>query len=135
MPSELRILRFKLDEVSVAVKSFSSRIKMAVPATMILEAHVAPDGSPNILLRYEGEEKVVAITNNRLAASLIAYCQIINVPLPRKASKSLNVFKEYMDMRIVMPTLGSMSVSAVMREIELESETGTKPDTVIEIES
>jgi len=75
-------------------------MKMAVPGSKILEAHVAPDGSPNTLLRYEGEEKVIPITNNRLAACLIAYCQKIKVPLPRKATKSLHVSKEFMDMRI-----------------------------------
>ena len=122
MPSELRIIRFQLDEISIAVKAFASRIKMVVPATKILEAYVAPDGSPNTLLRYEGEEKFVPISNTRLAACLIAYCEKLKIPLPRKASKSLHVSKEHMDMRIGLPTLGSLSSSSVMRVIELETE-------------
>jgi len=122
MPNEIRIIRFQLDEVSVAVKSFSSRINMVVPATRVLEAHGAPDGSPNTLLRYEGEEKVIPMTNNSLAASLIAYCQRIEVPLPHKSVKSLHVFKEYIDMRIELPGLGNVAASSIMREIELETQ-------------
>lgn len=121
MPNEIRIIRFQLDEVSVAVKSFSPRINMNVPATMIQEVHVAPDGSPNTLLRYDGEEKVIPISNNRLAASLIAYCQKVKVPLPRKAKKSIHVSKEYVDIRMGLPTLGSVGLSALGQDEEPEA--------------
>lgn len=118
MPNEIRIIRFQLDEVSAAVKSFSPRINMNVPASAIQEVHIAPDGSPNTLLRYDGEEKVVPITNNRLAASLIAYCQKIKVPLPREAKKSMHVSKEYVDIRMGLPALGSVALSALAQDDE-----------------
>jgi len=133
MPSELRIIRFQLDEVTVAVKSLSSRMKMAVPEARILEAHVAPDGSSNTLLRYKGEEKVIPITNNQLAACLIAYCEKIKVPLPRKSSKSLHVSKEYMDMRIGMPSQGNMSESSVLSEVELDAGADAEDDTSVQV--
>ena len=121
MPSEIRIIRFQLDEVSVAVKDFSPRIDMNVPETMIQDVHVAPDGSPNILLRYDGEESIIPITNNRLAASLIAYCQKIKVPLPREAPKSMHVSKEHVDLRMGLPTLESMPLSALAQDEEPEA--------------
>jgi hypothetical protein len=121
MPNEIRIILFQLDEVSVAVKSFSPRINMNVPATMIQEVHVAPDGSPNTLLRYDGEESVIPITNNRFAASLIAYCQKIKVPLPREATKSMHVSKEHVDIRMGLPTLGCMLLSSLARDAEPEA--------------
>jgi len=106
MPCEFRIIRFRLDEVSAAVQSFAPRISLTVPDTNILSAHAAPDSTPNVLLRYGEEEASVVLSNNRLAASLIAYCQILGIPLPREGQKSIQVSKDNVDLRMSSMDLG-----------------------------
>ncbi len=91
MSSELRIIRFQLDEVSAAVLSLAPRINLKVSESPILGAHAAPDGSPKTLLRYGEAGTGIVMSNNQLAASLIAYCHMVNIPLPREGKKSIQV--------------------------------------------
>ncbi|GAB4229728.1 MAG: hypothetical protein Kow0032_11110 [Methyloligellaceae bacterium] len=116
MASEFRIIRFRLDEVSIAIRSFAPRIKMKVPQSCILEMHPAPDGTPNALLRYAETDTGIAISNNRLAASLIAYCQKTQIPLPRSGKKSIQVMKDHVDLRISVPDTSGKPSVAIMFE-------------------
>lgn len=118
MPSELRIIRFRLDEVSAAVLSLAPRINLKVPGTAILGTYPAPDGTPNALLRYGGAGTDIVISNNQLAASLIAYCHNVKIELPREGKKSIQVSKDHIDLRINTAEAGGRSTAAIAVETE-----------------
>lgn len=118
MACEIRIIRFRLDEVSIALKSFAPRINIEVPERHILEAHAAPDGTPNALLLYAETETGIAISYSQLAASLIAYCQKSNIPLFREGQKSIQVSKEHIDLCMNMPDPGGRPSMPVTAEID-----------------
>jgi hypothetical protein len=113
MPSELRIIRFGLTEVTAAVKTLAPRIKLQVPDTVILSAHAAPDGTANALLRYGEAGTGIVISNSQLAASLIAYCRSLKLPLPQEGQKSIQVSKENIDLRINMLDVYGQAVTAL----------------------
>ncbi len=101
MPSELRILRFRLDEVTNAVRNVAPRMDMSVPEQAVTGVHAAPDGTPKVMLRYEEPGKAVVMTNAQLAACLIAYCdQFLDMPLCREAKKAIEVARGNVDLRI-----------------------------------
>lgn len=138
MPSELRIIRFRLDEVSAAVQSFAPRISLTVPETNILSAHAAPDNTPNVLLRYGEKEASVVISNNRLAASLIAYCQILKIPLPREGQKSIQVSKDNVDLRMSSMDLGvELAIERLAEGLNFATDTqnpGAQTDNVASVQ-
>ncbi len=100
MPSEIRIIRFCLNEVTAAVKLLAPRLKLQVPDREVLGAHPALDGTANVLLRYGEAGSGIVVSNSQLAASLIAYCHSIKLPLPQEGQKSIQVSKEHVDLRI-----------------------------------
>ena len=77
MPSELRIIRFKLDEVAIALRAFAPRIELDMP-----------------------DSKLTSVSNNQLAASLIQYCMTGGIPLPRMGNKEIGVSTTYIDLKI-----------------------------------
>ncbi len=113
MPSELRIIRFHLNEATAAVRLLAPRLKLEVPETEVLGAHATPDGTANVLLRYGEEGADIVIGNNQLAASLIAYCNSIKLPLPQEGRKSIQVSKEHVDLRINTLDIYGQAVAAL----------------------
>lgn len=72
MPSELRILRFRLHEAE------------------------------HEFLKVNGEENTVCVSNGQLAASLIYYCRKCGIDLPDEGAKEIYVSPEFVEFRIVL---------------------------------
>lgn len=122
MPSELRILRFRLNEVTQAVKNLAPHMELNVPEQAISETHAAPDGTPKVILRYEDPGAGAVMTNAQLAACLIASCEhALDMPLSRDATKAIEIARGNVDLRISHP-------DAVQAWTGLQ---GQKPETVL----
>jgi len=101
MPSELRILRFKLDEVAESLRSLGPRIGVDIPDGDFLSAVAGSDEhAPNTSFTLNGSKERVTISNGKLAASLIHYCNEIAIPLPRDGNKELHVSSQFIELRI-----------------------------------
>lgn len=113
MPNQFHIIRFDLNEVSAAVKLLAPRLNLEVPETEILDAHAAPDGTANVLLRYGEAGTGIVISNAQLAASLIAYCHSLKLSLPKEGQKSIQVSKEHIDLRVSTPDVYANAVAEI----------------------
>ena len=108
MPSELRILRFKLDEVAGSLRTLGPLIGVDIPDGDFLYA-VAGSGehAPETSFAVSGSKESVIISNDKLAASLIRYCREIAVPLPREGDKELHVSSQFIELRIKQANMHS----------------------------
>ncbi|MCZ6465689.1 MAG: hypothetical protein O6829_00205 [Alphaproteobacteria bacterium] len=93
MPEELRKILFPKDELQAAVVDYCLRSKIWLPNKNIDELEVRADPEAMVVLKYAdagpGEDNEVKLSRDQVAAALIRYCSIINVPLPRSAQKVL----------------------------------------------
>ena len=102
MPSELRILRFKLDEVGTSLRALGPRIGMDVPDGDFISAAAAAgseEEAPTTSFAMNGSGESVTIPNGKLAASLIHYCNEIGIPLPREGKKEIFVSPKFIELR------------------------------------
>ncbi|MFQ5626845.1 MAG: hypothetical protein ACE5FM_09365 [Methyloligellaceae bacterium] len=103
MPSELRIIRFKLDEVAIALRDFASRIGLDMPdGELTSAAHVTGQEIPCTSFALKGGGDELSISNSHLAASLIHYCITGGVPLPRAGNKEISVSSKFIDLKVGM---------------------------------
>ncbi len=100
MPSELRIIRFKLDEVAIALRAFAPRIELDMPDSELTSAaHGTGQEAPTTSFALESGDEL-SVSNNQLAASLIQYCMTGGIPLPRMGNKEIGVSTTYIDLKI-----------------------------------
>jgi len=108
MPSELRILRFKLDEVAESLRSLGPRIGVDIPdGDFICAVSGSGEHTPTTLFTVIGSKDSVTISNGLLAASLIHYCKEIAIPLPRHGDKELHVSSQFIELRIKQANMHS----------------------------
>ena len=101
MPSELRIVRFKLDEVGKSLRFMGPRIGLYVPdGDFVSAAAGSGDKASNTSFTLNGLDKSVTISNGTIAASLIHYCKEIGIKLPRKGNKEIYVSQQFVELRI-----------------------------------
>lgn len=89
MPSELRRLTFSESEVADAVASYAARTGMAVPGGELRVIHPGPEPERNFRLGFGGRE--ILLEAEFLGAALIMLCIEQNIPIPRRAGRSLKV--------------------------------------------
>ena len=95
MPSELRRLTFSEREVMDAVVSYAARTGGQAPQGELRAVHPGPEPDKNFRLDLNragaagGDE--VLLEAEVLGAALIMHCIEKNVPIPRRAERSLKV--------------------------------------------
>jgi hypothetical protein len=111
MPSEIRHIIFRPGEIIQAIKEYYRRRGQALPRGTVLSCNpecyaateavrlrlvIAPDiiDRPASLKPIQPAEQVVLVETPDLAAALILYCRDRGIPLPYKATKSLQVIDE-----------------------------------------
>jgi len=103
MSSELRIIRFKLDEVASALRDFAPRIGLDMPdGELTSAAQVAGQEIPCTSFALKGGGDELSVSNSHLAASLIHYCITGGVPLPRTGNKEISVSSKFVDLKVGM---------------------------------
>ncbi|GBE44327.1 MAG TPA: hypothetical protein ENH05_06925 [Rhizobiales bacterium] len=100
MASELRILRFNLGEVAMALRALGPRIGLALPEGDITSAeNDAGQETPATCFAVSGCEDNLSVPNGKLAASLIHYCGETGIALPRESTKEIYVSPQYIELR------------------------------------
>lgn len=103
MPSELRIIRFSLKEVEMALRKLAPRIGLTVPEGEFLSA-TADDCAekPATIFAMTGKADGMTVPNGLLAASLIYHCRSGDIVLPKDGTKEIYAAPEFVELRIML---------------------------------
>lgn len=103
MPSELRILRFGLDEAASALRMLAPRIGIRVPDIAFASAEAVLDSeTPGTCFNLGGSGGQFTVTNGQLAASFFYYCDHAGLQLPRDGKKEIYVSPGFIELRIAV---------------------------------
>ena len=92
VPSELRVLRFQMEEVTEALQAFAPRVGLSMPNKPIVWAEACSGANASqTCLKFVGSDADLMISNDMIAAGLIAHCQANGIPLPRSWEQSISV--------------------------------------------
>ncbi len=95
MPSELRRLTFSEQEVMDAAATYAARTGRSVPRGKLQAVRPGPAPEKNFLLELDGtvnpDDHEVVLEAEFLGAALIMHCIEQNIPIPRRAERSLRV--------------------------------------------
>ena len=94
MPKELRKLTFSSGELQAAVMDYCLRTKIPVPKANILDVLVSDDSEEIVTIQFmpiDDHTPEVKLGREQVAASLIRYCGLNSIPLPRSAQKVLQI--------------------------------------------
>lgn len=103
MPSELRVIRFRVDEVEAALRMLAPRIGLILPEG----GFSAPENDsmteiPSTTFQVAGQEKRISVQNGPVAASMINYCKCYGIPLPKDGKKKLFVSSDFLELRFTL---------------------------------
>ena len=98
MPMEMRKLAFTQDELQAALVNYAFRQEMKMPPSGVERLEVKEDKKRKfttvqmVFPRESGSEerKRIVFTEEQVAAAIIMYCKMHEIPLPRNARKTLS---------------------------------------------
>ncbi|MCH7487729.1 MAG: hypothetical protein IIC04_12175 [Proteobacteria bacterium] len=105
MPKELRKLTFSAGELQAAVMDYCLRTKIPVPKANIQDLVLSDDPEETVTIQFmptEGQISEVKLAREQVAASLIRFCGLNAIPLPRSAQKVLQVQNGALSLMISM---------------------------------
>lgn len=105
MPLEKRILVFKSEEVSSALRDFAKQQgrTMGEGAITHVRYNQQSDEGVKITLCFSKGERKVEFTDLETAAALLAYLKKTGIPIPRRGKKALYVRHDDLAMQIDVP--------------------------------
>jgi|TARA_B100000315_G_scaffold260282_1_gene320545 hypothetical protein len=93
VPVELRRLVFSEQEVQAALINYALRSDMKLPNANIQSLQVFKKDGISAILKFppnaEGKAREVNFSEAHLAAAIILYCRVQDIPVPRDARKVL----------------------------------------------
>ena len=105
LPKELRKLTFSAGELQAAVMDYCLRTKIPVPKANIQDLVLSDDPEETVTIQFmptEGQISEVKLAREQVAASLIRFCGLNAIPLPRNAQKVLQVQNGALSLMISM---------------------------------
>ena len=101
VPSELRVLRFQMDEITEALQAFAPRVGLSMPNKPIVWPEACPGANASqTRFKFVGCDTDLTMSNDMIAAGLISHCQANGIPLPRTWEKSISVATSYIELRV-----------------------------------
>ena len=103
MPSEFRVIRFRLSEVEMALRKLAPRIGLTVPEGEFMSA-TSDDCAekPGTIFAMIGKAGGLRVPNGLLAASLIYHCRGGGIVLPKDGTKEIYAAPEFVELRIML---------------------------------
>lgn len=119
MPSEIRLIVFSDEELRDAITAFDAASNKPMLRGRVTACHVRKNPQVYAVVEVEtaGGDEIdsVDITGAYLAAALISFCKTARVPLPRHASKELDVLADRLVLRLTVGTPGD-EILTTLRE-------------------
>lgn len=104
MPSELRQIVFRPNEVVAAIAEFHQRRRLAIPKGRVVGLHLTepPEIRATLSIVSDDQPDPIPFTlgSEVLAAALIFYCINRGIPLPALANKKLRRFEDSIGLEI-----------------------------------
>jgi hypothetical protein len=97
MPTESRSLQFSSDEVRVAMRDYCHQTGRLLPdhgTIMVEKKEISVPTDPNLPV------EAVEFSESEVAAALMMFCIKENIPIARRATKSLQITKESVSLRL-----------------------------------
>ncbi len=102
MPVELRRLIFSEEELQAALINYALRSDMRLPNANIHSLQVYEKDGISVMLKFpanaDGKAREVIFSEAHLAAAIILYCRVQDIPVPRDARKVLSHNKNSVSM-------------------------------------
>ncbi len=122
MPSEVRIIAFTSEDVLEAVDEFGAIVDKRLSGGKVTDCHVGKHPGVHALLevqRAAGEKTgTVDLNSTQLAAALISFCFDHYIPLPRSASKELDVIDDQLVLRL---ELGAKNIQRASKAFDWDN--------------
>ncbi len=97
MPTELRRLNFSEEELQAALVNYALRSNMKMPNASIQSLRIYKKDGISVTLHFtpsdEGAARDVEFSEAHLAAAIILFCRVQEIPVPRDARKVLSFDK------------------------------------------
>jgi hypothetical protein len=117
MPTELRQLIFSRDELAAAIANYNGNASQDVPAGRIMFCKVMQNSGIFVTVKIvpdgETEVQTVHLDKNTVGAALMKYCLDNKIPMPKKASKSLQALGENIAMSLCIDSISEELPSTV----------------------
>ena len=102
MPTEIRRLSFSEDDVQAALVNYALRSNMKMPRSGIQNLRVHKEDGIPVTLHFapneDGDARDVEFSEAHLAAAIILFCRVQEIPVPRDARKVLSHDKNTVSM-------------------------------------
>ena len=102
MPTEIRRLSFSEDDVQAALVNYALRSNMKMPRSGIENLRVHKEDGISVTLHFapneDGDARDVKFSEAHLAAAIILFCRVQEIPVPRDARKVLSHDKNTVSM-------------------------------------
>ncbi len=94
MPTEIRRLNFVEEEVQAALVNYALRSNMQLPNASLQKLRVHKNDGISVTLHYapneDGQARDVEFSEAHVAAAIILFCRVQEIPVPRDALKILS---------------------------------------------
>ncbi len=122
MPSEVRIIAFTPEDVLEAIDGFGAIADKRLFRGKAIDCHVRKHPEVHVVLEVQraGGEKIgpVDLNSTQLAAALISFCFDHYIPLPRVASKELDVIDDQLVLRL---ELGAKNIQGASKAFDWDN--------------
>ena len=104
MPTETRKIVFSNEELKKAIVLFSQRSAKRLPEGDLISCEVKSEDGITVRLRirpwYSDGDKTIVLSSTYIGAALSNYCMECKIPIPRQATKSLQVIGDNIALQI-----------------------------------
>ena len=104
MPTEIRKIVFSNEELKKAIVLFSQRTTNKLPEGDLVSCKVKSEDGITVRIQirplYSEGEKTIVLSGTFIGAALSNYCMDCKIPIPRNATKSLQVIGDNVALQI-----------------------------------
>jgi hypothetical protein len=104
MPNETRSLSFSNAEAIAALTEYCASTKRELPKGGIKRLSFSNDAEIKVTAEFEGGPPAIRFYENEVAVALIMFCNKKGIPVPKRATKSLQVTQDSIALNLSMRT-------------------------------
>ncbi len=104
MPNETRTLSFSNAEAMGALIDYCASIKRELPKGGIKRLTFSNDEEIKVTAEFDGGAAPLRFYENEVAVALILHCNKKGIPIPKRATKSLQVSQDTIELLLSMRT-------------------------------
>lgn len=115
MLKEIRSILFSQQDLEDAFKLFHTSVQAILPAGRIISFDVSGNKEATVrvnVVAQDGEVSEVIIASAHVAAAMLHYCILNNIPVPRKAKKKIELIDGNLALTLTLESAKSIKLRA-----------------------